>query len=306
MWPQVSQASRSRSSPGIAPKTSADPQREQNLSESAIHDGTPRPDGRSVERPSRPRSERHARRTTIEAATSAASPIRLTTTQARRKSPFDAVDRHPGPGRAPDPQDRVGGRDDEQRRGDEDAQLDEQAARGGAEFERRDRDRARDEHRDTQENVVVLERRRGDLGDRARRQALEARREDAGCARPAGRGPASLVPSAHLPSYPSVVRVRPGGRSARLERARLVGVGAVDDDLAGRAVPARLERRAAAAVADAVRRRATRARPSRRAAAAPRRGRGRRRSARTTSAAGAAGRASTRRSARARGGAGGR
>ena len=109
---------------------------------------------------------------------------------------------------------------------------------------------------DAQDDVVLLERGRGDLGDRARRQALEARRER-------GRPHGLPVEDGH-PGFPalifhrapSVARVRQAGRPS-LERARLVGVGAVDDDLAGRAEPAGLERRPARAVAGRVRRRAS-------------------------------------------------
>src|SRR6476646_3467990 len=55
MWPQTGQACRSRSSPATVSNASFAPQREQKLSEASIQRGTPRPDGRSVERPSGPR-----------------------------------------------------------------------------------------------------------------------------------------------------------------------------------------------------------------------------------------------------------
>jgi len=41
----------------MAPNASGAPQREQKLSEFAIQSGTPRPDGRSVDRPSGPRAK---------------------------------------------------------------------------------------------------------------------------------------------------------------------------------------------------------------------------------------------------------
>src|SRR4029078_5460969 len=69
-----------------------------------------------------------------------------------------------------------------------------------------------------------------------------------GSARPAGRERAYPVPSAHLPSPPECSPGAGGGRQS-LERARLVSVGAIHDDLAGGAEPAGLERRPAWAVA---------------------------------------------------------
>jgi hypothetical protein len=61
----------------------------------AIHEGTPRPEARSVERPSGPRSKSssidcspQAVRTSRPAPTRAVSPMMLTTTQARRNQPF--------------------------------------------------------------------------------------------------------------------------------------------------------------------------------------------------------------------------
>ena len=144
--------------------------------------GTPRPGGEvgraavAARVEARPVAVRRAGRRRRRA-TSAARPTRLTATQARRNQALAAIDRHPRPGRAPDAEDRVGRRDDEQRRGDQDAQLDERVAERRAEVERGDRDRAADEHDDRQVDVVPLERRRGDLGHGARRQALEARRQ---------------------------------------------------------------------------------------------------------------------------------
>ena len=188
MCPHAWQASRSRSSPGMAPKTSGDPQREQKLSESAIHDGTPRPEGgRSSGRRGRARSRRRSR----EALTRPAS--RSPRRPRARRAPIEADGhpgepeqalgrgrRHPRPGRAPDPQDRVGGRDDEERRGDQDAQLDQRAAGEVPSSSAVIAIVPADEHGDAEQDVVLLERGRGDLRDRPWRQALEARRERRG------------------------------------------------------------------------------------------------------------------------------
>ena len=62
MWPQASHDSRWRSSPSTSPKRSGDPHRLQKLSDDAIQFGTPRPDARSDDRPSGPRSKSSIRR----------------------------------------------------------------------------------------------------------------------------------------------------------------------------------------------------------------------------------------------------
>ena len=66
--------------------------------------------------------------TTIDARDEAREPDQADGHPGEAEQALDAVDRHPRPGRAPDAQDRVGGRDDEERRGDDDAQLDQRAA----------------------------------------------------------------------------------------------------------------------------------------------------------------------------------
>jgi hypothetical protein len=84
------------------------------------------------------------------------------------------VDWHPRPRRAPDAQRRVRGRDEQERRCDQHAQLDQPAAEARAHLEGCDPDGAGDEGRGGQQDVVLLERCRGGLGDAARRQAAEA------------------------------------------------------------------------------------------------------------------------------------
>src|SRR5690349_10290406 len=126
MWPQAGQACRSRSSPSTLSKESRAPHREQKLSEDSIQRGTPRPDGRSVERPSGPRSNGSV--TAVRRASSSECPsspalMRVSREQDQdrcsdeRDQPDDAhgdpgqpestlapVDRHPGPGGTPDPE----------------------------------------------------------------------------------------------------------------------------------------------------------------------------------------------------------
>src|SRR4051812_436854 len=117
MWPQTGQAWRSRSSPATVSNDSFAPQREQKLSAASIQRGTPRPDGRSVERPSGPRSN-----------PSVMTPLRQSSCEKHDNGGTDqgdephdahrdprkseqalaAVHGHPRPGGTPDAQDRIG------------------------------------------------------------------------------------------------------------------------------------------------------------------------------------------------------
>src|SRR3954453_705171 len=185
MWPQTVHERRSRSSPATAPNASRAPQREQKLRDSAIQRGTPAPEGRSVERPSGPRSCGLSVTTgrSREDDDERGCDERGKTDQAygdpgEPEQPLGPVDRHPCPGRAPDPEHRVCSRDDEERRGDQHTQLDQGAADGRSHLKARDRDRAADEHDDTEVDVVLLEGSRLDFRHGPRREPLEARRQD--------------------------------------------------------------------------------------------------------------------------------
>ena len=186
MCPHDGHDSRWRSSPATAPNSSDVPQFEQKLRCWAIQRGTPPPESRSVDRPSGPRSKSslpspcgraQARSTAIDAATKAPQADQADRHPGEPEPALAGIDRHPRPGRAPDAQDGVRRRDDEERGRDQDAQLDERVTQLRAELQRRDGDRAADEHDHREVDVVLLERRRGDLGDGSRWQALQAGRQ---------------------------------------------------------------------------------------------------------------------------------
>ena len=177
------------------------------------------PAGRGPRTPAPSPDQAPSTRTT--ARTISARNTRLTNDPREAEQPAPAVDRHPRPRRAPDPERRVGGRDEQQRGGDEHAHLDEQAVEARAELERGDRDRPEHERGRREQDVVLLERGRGGLGDAARREAAEARGQrctrrrrrarldrqpGTPSARPPadGRGRASPVPSARRPWRESI------------------------------------------------------------------------------------------------------
>ena len=195
MCPQAGHDRRWRSSPRPpeAQRRPAVRAEVQRLGHPARHAATRVEVGR-IGRRDRARTRRHppcqASRTAIDAATRAARPTRLTATQASRNRPFP---RSTGIHAQAERQIRtIASAVVRTRSGAamSDAQLDQRVAEPRAELERRDGDRAADEDHDRQVDVVLLQRRRGDLRDRSRRQALEARRQ----ASSAGRGPAARAP----------------------------------------------------------------------------------------------------------------
>ena len=162
-----------------------------------------------------------------------------------------------------------------------------------------------------QVDVVALERGRGDLGHRPRRQALEARREGRADRRPSFRRPALPVEHGHARLPALVVHRTPEcsrGRGARGWRtAQEAPPASVDRRRrrSGRTSEPRAGCRTCAWRSGSASA-STRRDPSRPAGAAPRRGRGRRRSARRRAGSAAPGTGSTGRSRPARGGAAGR
>src|SRR4051794_18635728 len=190
MKPQRGHAIRSRCSVGGTPGTSRSPQFEQYVRTRWTQRGGPSPDGRSVERPSGPRPRAAARRRS-------SSPSSRSVTSRAQHEPdraeaqrhehergdqpgepeqrAAAIDGHPGPSRAPDPECGVRGGDQEQRRREEDAGPDQEAVKPGAELGRGDRDRAQDEGRGRQQDEVLLERRRLRFRDAPGREAAQAR-----------------------------------------------------------------------------------------------------------------------------------